>query len=148
MYARVRLGQLAEAAGNIDEARLHYQDAVDLDAESSLPLQRLAVLARQEGSLEQAREYLHQALLRNPTDAVALSLMAELYLDGGEDPELAETLARQSVARRPDLRKGWIVLARALEALGRRGEAHDALVKAGDASFTLQSQDAGGIAAI
>lgn len=59
--------------------------------------------------------------------------MAGLYLDGGEDPELAEALARQSVARRPDHRKGWLVLARALEVLGRKAEAREALLKAGEA---------------
>ncbi len=133
MYAEVRLGQLAEAAGNPDEARFRYESAAALDAGSPLPFRHLALLALHEGRQELAREHLHQALLRNPRDAAALSLMAGLYLDGGEDPELAEALARQSVARRPDHRKGWLVLARALEVLGRKAEAREALLKAGEA---------------
>ncbi len=138
LYAEIRLGQLAEETGAFQEARSHYEAAATLDTGSALPFRNLARLALHEKRPEQAREYLHQALLRNPRDAAALSLMAGLYLDGGEDPELAESLARQSVARRPDLRKGWIVLARALEALGRKGEANEALLKAGNASSILQ----------
>ena len=83
--------------------------------------------------MEEAREHLHQALLRNPQDAAALSLMASLYLDGGEDPELAESLARQSVLQRPEYHNGWLVLARALEVLGRTEEARQALMKSGEA---------------
>ena len=132
LYAEVRLGQLAEAAGNFQEARSLYEAAATIDPSSALPFRHLARLALHENRPELAREHLHQALLRNPRDAAALSLMAGLYLDGGEDPELAESLARQSVARRPDLRKGWIVLARALEALGRKSEAREALLKAGN----------------
>ena len=51
---------------------------------------------------------MHQALLRNPQDALSLHLMAKMYLDGGEDAELAETLARQSVALRPERRAAWL----------------------------------------
>ena len=140
LYAEVRLGQLAEAAGNFQEARSRYESAATLDTGSALPFRHLARLALHEGRPDLAREYLHQALLRNPRDAAALSLMAGLYLDGGEDPELAESLARQSVARRPDHRKGWVVLARALEALGRKSEAHEALLKAGGNGASLQIQ--------
>lgn len=89
-------------------------------------------LALRLGKADQAREHLHQALLRNPRDVAALSLMADLYLDGGEDPELAESLARQSVALRPEYRNGWLVLSRALEVQGRLSDAREALLKAGE----------------
>ncbi len=58
--------------------------------------------------------------------------MATLYLDGGEDPELAESLARQSVALRPEHKNGWLALSRALEVQGRLADARDALLKAGE----------------
>ena len=51
---------------------------------------------------------------------------------GGEDPELAESLARQSVALRPEYRNGWLVLSRALEVQGRLSDAREALLKAGE----------------
>ena len=55
-----------------------------------------------------------------------------LYLDGGEDAELAEALARQSVALRPDRRAAWLELARALEVQGREREARDARIRAAE----------------
>ena len=132
MYALIRLGQLDEAEGRLDEARSRFAAAASLDAESPLPSRHLARLALRLGKADQAREHLHQALLRNPRDAAALSLMATLYLDGGEDPELAESLARQSVALRPEHKNGWLALSRALEVQGRLADARDALLKAGE----------------
>ena len=64
--------------------------------------------------------------------AFSLHLMARLYLDGDEDPELAETLARQSVALRPDRKAAWLELARALEAQGRHRDAREARVRAAE----------------
>ena len=133
LYALVRLGQLAEAAEDVDKARAYYTKAAGCEETSSLPYRHLARLAMQEKKMDEAREHLHQALLRNPQDAAALSLMASLYLDGGEDPELAESLARQSVLQRPEYHNGWLVLAKALEVLGRPEEARQALMKSGEA---------------
>ena len=132
MYALIRLGQIAEASDRLDEARLRFESAAALDAASPLPHRHLARLALRLDKPDQAREHLHQALLRNPRDAAALGLMANLYLDGGEDPELAESLARQSVALRPDHKSGWLVLARALEVRGQLADANKALMKAGE----------------
>ncbi|MFI3271286.1 MAG: tetratricopeptide repeat protein [Pseudomonadota bacterium] len=92
----------------------------------------LARLAIREGRPDQAREALHEALLANPQDATALHIMARLYLDGGEDPSMAEALSRRSVNLRPNAKAAWLVLARALEAQGRTPEAREALLRAGD----------------
>lgn len=62
----------------------------------------------------------------------SLHLLAGMYLDGGEDAELAEALARQSVALRPDRRAAWLELARALEVQGREREARDARIRAAE----------------
>lgn len=132
MYALIRLGQLDEAEDRLDEARTRFESAAALDAESPLPHRHLARLALKMGKADQAREHLHQALLRNPRDVAALSLMATLYLDGGEDPELAESLARQSVALRAGHKQGWLALARSLEEQGRSADAREALLKAGE----------------
>lgn len=132
LYALIRLGQLDEARERLDEAKARFEAAAALDDKSPLPHRHLARLALRQGKVDQAREHLHQALLRNPRDVAALSLMASLYLDGGEDPELAESLARQSVALRPDHKNGWLVLSRALEAQGRLSDAREALLKAGE----------------
>ena len=132
VYACIRLGELAESRGDGDEARRLYERAAVADPASSLPHRCLARLELRERHPDKARERLHQALLRNPQDAFSLHLMARLYLDGDEDPELAETLARQSVALRPDRKAAWLELARALEAQGRHRDAREARVRAAE----------------
>lgn len=126
LFARLRLGQIAEREGDVDAARAHYLEAAAQDAGSALPHRHLARLALREDKPQAARECLHQALQCNPRDAESLALLGRLYLDGGEDPELAEALARQSVALLPDHKNGWMVLARAFEARGMMREAREA----------------------
>lgn len=130
MYAKVRLGQIAEASGHLDKAIACFLDAADMDKQSSLPYRHLARLALRQNRKDRAREYLHQALMRNPRNAAALTMMAQLYLDGGEDTELAESLARQSVNQNPDRKSAWLVLAQSLEVQGKHSEAQKARLKA------------------
>lgn len=129
-YARIRLGELAEKRGDMTAAREYFRGAQEADGASPLPHRCMARLELKGGRPDKARECLHQALLRNPQDALSLHLMAKMYLDGGEDAELAEALARQSVALRPERRAAWLELARALEAQGREREAQEARIRA------------------
>ncbi|WP_304024140.1 tetratricopeptide repeat protein [Desulfovibrio piger] len=131
VYAHLRLGQLCEEGGRRNEARRFYELAAaieDWQAEQageqrpSLARRYLARLAARQRHGGEARELLHDTLLRNPFDAAAMLLLARLYLDGDEDPAMAELLARKSVGLR-DTPEGWQVLARALRALGREEEA-------------------------
>ena len=80
---------------------------------------------RQRKSAE-ARELLHEALIRNSQDAAAMRMLAELYLEGGEDPAMSEMLARKSVGLRPEHAPSWLLLGRCLRALGRESEALNA----------------------
>lgn len=130
LYALIRLGQLAERSNDLETARTRYRAAAEQDPASALPHRHLARIALRSGTPHAAREALHLALQRDPRDAESLTLLAHLYLDGGEDPELAETLARQSVALRPDSKNAWRTLARALEARGLSKQAAGALAKA------------------
>lgn len=132
LYALVRLGQLAESAGKTEDARKLYEKAAILPGGESLTYRHFARLCISEGNPDEAREHLHEALLYDPQDAFAMSLLARLYLDAGEDPEMAATLARQSVSLRPDLRTGWLQLGRAMESMGRDKEAREARLKAGE----------------
>lgn len=132
VYALIRLGQLAEGEKHFVQARQYYTKAAKLDGGAALTCRHLARLCMRQGRPDEAREHLHEALLHNPQDALALHLMARLYLDGGEDPEIAEVMARQSVALRPDLKQGWLELARALQARGRDHDAREALLRAGE----------------
>lgn len=131
LYALVRLGQLAEQEKDHAQARKFYRKAEAAQGGAPLVRRHLASLCLREGKTEEARELLHETLMHDPRNAVALHLLARLHLDGGEDAEVAESLARQSVALRPDLKGGWLQLARALEARGRWQDAKEALLKAG-----------------
>lgn len=136
VYAFIRLGQLAEAEEHYELAQKYYAKATkpsETAAEARGLVHRLvARLAIRQGRPDKAREALHEALLANAQDAGALQLLARLYLDGGEDPSMAEALSRQSVALRPNGKAAWRVLACALEAQGRSAEAREALLRAGD----------------
>ena len=132
LYAMVRLGQLAESAGSMKVAREFYEKAAILPGGESLTFRHFARLCISEGKLDEAREHLHEALLHDPQDALAMQFLARLYLDAGEDPDMAASLARQSVSLRPGLKSGWLQLARALEAMGKDKEAKEARLKAGE----------------
>lgn len=128
-YAWLRLGRLHEQRGRRGEARRCYERAAALEdarpGTSGTARRQLARLAARQRRGAEARELLHDALLRNPDDAQALLQLAELYLDGGEDPSMAEMLARRSV-RLHDRPEAWLTLARALRALDREADARRA----------------------
>lgn len=134
MFAHIRLGQLAERAGRLKDARAYYSRAAALEDKTGesggLTRRHLARVALRQRKGEEARELLHEALVRNPQDAAAMEMLAGLYLDGGEDPAMAEMLARQSVGLRPEHKETWLLLARALRALGREADAGAAEVRA------------------
>lgn len=123
LYARIRLGEIAEKEKDVETAKEQYELALQTDPESSVPYRSFAKLFIQEGDFEKAREYLQKALHKNSEDAVSLQLLAGLYLDSHEDAYLAEMLARQSIALLPFRRAAWAELARALEIQGKSNEA-------------------------
>ncbi len=127
VYSLLRLGRMAEESGKLAMAKKYYLKAAGMPAGRGLTMRHLARLALTRNAIEEAREYLHQALLHDPKDAFSMNILAKLYLDGGEDPAIAEALARQSAALRPDQKSFWKELARALEAMGKKEEAQQAL---------------------
>ncbi len=132
LFAMVRMGQLAESAGNRKAAREFFEKAAILPGGESLTYRHFARLCISEDKRDEAREHLHEALLYDPQDALSMVLLARLYLDAGEDPEMAASLARQSVSLRPELKSGWLQLARSFEAMGKEREAREARFKAGE----------------
>ncbi|WP_256128261.1 tetratricopeptide repeat-containing diguanylate cyclase [Desulfolutivibrio sulfoxidireducens] len=129
VFSLLRLGRMAEETRRYADALTYYKRAEAV--QNGVSMRHMARLAIKRKRPEEAREYLHQALVHDPKDAFSLSLMARLYLDGGEDPAIAEVMARQSVALRPDRKEFWTILARALSALGKDEEAKAALTRAG-----------------
>lgn len=133
LFAHIRLGQLCEQSGRRAEARRYYELAAAIeDAAPGRPgvarrhLARVAARQRKGG---EARELLHEALLRNPQDAASMLLLANIYLDGNEDPAMAELLARKSAGLH-DRPEAWQTMARALRALDREDEARLAEARA------------------
>lgn len=130
VYSLLRLGRLAEESGKLATARKYYEKAALLPEGAGLTMRHLARLSLAAKQAEKAREYLHKALLHDPKDAFSMNLLAKLYLDQGEDPAIAEVLARQSAALRPDQKPFWKELARSLEVQGRKDEAARAMSRA------------------
>jgi diguanylate cyclase (GGDEF)-like protein len=125
-FSLFRLGQIEENKGHLGKAWEYYQKAQQTKDGRGLAPRHLARLAHKKGEQEKAREYLHQALVYNPKDAYALNLLARIYLESGDDPEVAETLARQSVSLKPDIASFWEVLAQSLQAQGKTEQARKA----------------------
>ncbi|MFO7729066.1 MAG: diguanylate cyclase [Desulfonatronovibrio sp.] len=122
-FSLFRMGQLAEKNNSLDKAEKFYNQARQTPDGQSMAPRHLARLAWKKEQKEEARELLHQALVNNPRDAFSLNLMARIYLESGDDPQIAESLARQSVALRPDVSKFWLDLADCLEIQGREQQA-------------------------
>lgn len=132
-FAWLRLGQLVEETGKRSEARQCYASAASrCGGEGQIFNTAQRYLARLENcgnKKEQARGRLHDNLVRNPDDAASLILLAQLYLEDNLDPELAEMLARKSVALRSS-QEAWNALAKALEAQGKIMDAERARKRA------------------
>lgn len=131
VYSLLRLGRMAEESRRFEAALKYYKRAAEAPNGPALTLRHLARLAYKRGRLEEAREHLHQALLHDPKDAFSLHLLARLYLEEGQDPAIAEAMARQAVALRPDHPEFWNELARALEVQGKAEEASQAFARTG-----------------
>lgn len=130
IFGHIRLGQMAERRGKLKDARDLHSRAVTLEdaqQKGGLARRHLARVALRQRKGQEARELLHEALVRNPQDALAMQMLASIYLDGGEDPGMAEMLARQSVGLHPNNKQTWLLLGRALQALGREKDAQAAV---------------------
>ncbi|CCO25163.1 Diguanylate cyclase and serine/threonine protein kinase with TPR repeats [Maridesulfovibrio hydrothermalis AM13 = DSM 14728] len=127
VFSLVRLGVLAEQDKGLDEAEQFYLKAADLKGGDSLTMRHLARISYARKDVNKAREYLHLALNANHNDAYAMNLLARLYLESGEDPQIAEVLARQSSALKPGKEQFWETLAEVLVAQGKDSEAEQVL---------------------
>lgn len=130
VYAQIRLGLIDEEDGNLDAAWERYQQIQTIPDGGHLAYRYLARLAFRRNDRETAREYLHQAVTAAPQDAQSYHLLARIYLDQGDDPEVAESLARQSVHLKPEIPAFWDVLVAALEQQSKTAEADQTRIRA------------------
>ncbi|MCJ2164576.1 MULTISPECIES: diguanylate cyclase [unclassified Pseudodesulfovibrio] len=123
VYSLMRLGSIEEKANHLKKATNLYKKAADQPGGERMVLRPLARVAYKQGDIEATREYLHLALNADHNDHQAMHMLAKLYLDQGEDPQIAEVLARQSSALSPGIDAYWDTLVEALEAQGKADEA-------------------------
>ena len=131
VYSLMRLGSIEENAKHLKKAANLYKKAADQPGGELMVLRPLARVSYKLGDIEATREYLHLALNADHNDHQAMHLLARLYLDQGEDPQIAEVLARQSSALSPDKDAYWDVLVESLEAQGKAEEAAKVAARVG-----------------
>ncbi|MBU1248982.1 MAG: diguanylate cyclase, partial [Proteobacteria bacterium] len=126
VFTLVRLARLVEKEGDLVQAEKLFNEAAQLPGGEPLAMRHLSRLAVLRNDFDGARECLHLALQANHNDAYSLHLLAKLYLDQGEDPQIAEVLARQAAALAPTRDEYWDLLVRALEEQDKFDEAEKA----------------------
>ena len=131
VYSLMRLGSIEEKADHLKKATNYYKKAADQPGGERMVLRPLARVSYKLGNIEDTREYLHLALNADHNDHQAMHILAKLYLDQGEDPQIAEVLSRQASALSPGKDAYWDVLIEALEAQGKGEEAAKVAARAG-----------------
>ncbi|MEF8823171.1 MAG: tetratricopeptide repeat protein [Desulfohalobiaceae bacterium] len=129
-FCFIRLGRIREMLGDREGARDFYLQANRTQQGPRYAYKHLARLDHLQGDRHAARSNLQKALRANPWDPEALHLMARLYLEVGEDPELVEALARRSYSLHPDVEEHVHLLEEVLISRGKREEARS--LRAGD----------------
>ncbi|MCF8085772.1 MAG: tetratricopeptide repeat protein [Desulfohalobiaceae bacterium] len=122
-FCLIRQGRIRERLGDEEGARDCYLRANRTPQGSRYAYKHLARLDYRQGDRRSARDNLQKAVQANPSDAEALHLMARIYLDAKEDPELVESLAKRSYSLRPDLEEHVRLLEEILISRGKREEA-------------------------
>jgi tetratricopeptide (TPR) repeat protein len=114
-YSLLRLGQMAEEDGNLEQAEVYCRQAAQSAPDQGAPHRVLGRLAWKRKDRDAARKHLHQALITAPQDPDALRLLARLTLEQGDDPEVAESLIRRSLGIQPDNQESLELLEWAVE---------------------------------
>ena len=83
----IRLGEVARLRGNTEDARTHFQNAINLDPNRSAGYLGLAKMAKSSGSYAQAVEFAKQATDRGPGNSEAWLIMGDSALYLGNRPQ-------------------------------------------------------------
>ncbi|MFW6415322.1 MAG: diguanylate cyclase domain-containing protein [Thermodesulfobacteriota bacterium] len=101
VFSLLRLGEIAEKNQDPEKAKGLYKQALDMREGAGHAQRFLGNLEFKQENWESSKNHLHQALVHNPRDAEAMYLLAKIYLEQGEDPEVAQSLAQKSIGIRP-----------------------------------------------
>ena len=95
------LGQLSEAKKNDEEALQRYRKVPEGEYAYAACL-RMAYLANKAGRIEEAREYLHQAIAQNNQQRVQLLMTEAQYLRDAKQAEVAYQVLLQGLEKLPN----------------------------------------------
>lgn len=101
VFSLIRLGQLAEHAGDAEAALDFYERAEGVPDGGQTAWRHLARVSIHSGDVTRGKELLHRAIIHNPLDDHSIHLLARLYVDSGEDAEIAASLAEKAAELRP-----------------------------------------------
>lgn len=124
---RYELG-IAETLRDRTKAHEHFSRALELDPSLHSARYALAVLAYQDGRLEEAVQFSEEVLKHNPDDARALDVLGQALVRLDRTEEGAKALAR-AVELMPRDPRIMMHYARALQRAGRREEAESVLAR-------------------
>ena len=122
-YALSRVGQIYEAAGDYDKARISYEKALAADRDNVLAKNNLAWLyAEHGGNLDVALKLAEEAKEKAPDDPTITDTLGWIYVKKGSY-EAAVANLRVSVAKNPHDPGGLYHLGTAYYKLGRTADA-------------------------
>ena len=139
VFSLLRLGELAERNQDPERARELYKQALDMREGAGHAYRFLGHLELKQENWENSKNHLHQALVHNPRDAEAMYLLARIYLEQGEDPEVAQSLAQKSIGIRPHVQHYRELLRQALLSQDKTEEARILQNSIKDASTISES---------
>lgn len=122
------LGHMLIAGGqaNLPEAEAVFREVLAHRPAMGQALHGLSVVLARRGQVEQALGLAQRAVFRMPGNREALAWLARLALRSG-DADRAERMFRRLVTEDPGLAEGHVGLSEALDALGRREAAVEAI---------------------
>ena len=115
--ARIGLGELSAAQGNIIQAREYYQDSLELLPEDHRVLLSLAFIYREQGRLSLAKDYINAAVREDSQNPWSHFHAADFYLLIA-DISQAENHARSSLILQPGFIPGLEILSRIYVQMG------------------------------
>ncbi|OZG73512.1 hypothetical protein BTA51_10880 [Hahella sp. CCB-MM4] len=108
----VTRGRIAEMKGDKESAKLLYRHALEVDAGNHMAMHQLAMLAREEGEFERARELYESAIALKPEEPLYhrnYAILLDLYL-GDLENALKHYELYQKIRKQPDNQVAlWVV---------------------------------------
>lgn len=111
--AMLSLAQIEEIEGHLDAATELYQQLIDQNLDSALPMLAMARIAEKKNDRQGMLDWLEKALEHAPNDVKPRLFLAEFHLRNGE-PEKARPLADKALEIAPKEPEVLVLMARVL----------------------------------